>query len=181
MIKKLIKRVFGKKVEPEICSSKIPEAYMCKGLEERNAILVSSERPEIYIHGVGGYDGLDKDNACTLQTALSGMYVKYVPDEESHTKEEMSDLLGISPGEVDVLLSGSVRSVKFQYRDSVYNLPFSGSMILGDEVDTYGIYEIPSHAVSCILYAPYYMTFIIHKDDTGMYDCKFIIRESKKE
>ena len=142
--------------------------------DRRNVISVSSKESNVYIKGIGGYDGQNQLDARSIQKVFSHIYINYVPECKPLPKEKFAELLGVSANDIDLLLCGGVRSIRFQFNDSVYTFPFAGSIIMGDEVDTYGMYEITPSA-ACFTYSLYYGTFVIHKNDFGYYDCKFDI------
>lgn len=138
----------------------------------RNSVAIISDRPAMYVWGIGEYDGQDTSKAFDLRTVLSDVYLQYTSYSEPCSKKELARKLHISEPCIDLLLHGGVRSIRFNYGGGTYTFPYAGGVVEGDEVDTYAIYELTATA-SSFIDAPCYGTFVIHKHDSGDYSCQF--------
>lgn len=140
----------------------------------RNSVAVIADRPSLYVWGIGEYDGQNTENAFDLQTVLSNLFINYIQSYGPCSKRELAKKLKIPESGIDLLLNGGTRSIRFQYNGYILTFPYAGGAVIGDEVDSYAIYELTPTAGS-IMNISYYGTFMIHKNECETYDCKFII------
>ena len=135
---------------------------------------------EYYINDAGGQmDKLEKSIQWRIDGAQGelpegcypGEYLQEIADKR---KKELAKKLKIPESGIDLLLNGGVRSIRFQYNGYILTFPYAGGAIIGDEVDSYAIYELTPTA-SSVMDISYYGIFVIHKKECEDYDCKFII------